>query len=78
MPNTVDGYGTTPNTIEQTSAKVVMVCRFLGLVATLFSDEQNLCLPNQVVHDPDTWTEPHLLQLKREYEILVDKYGYSV
>ena len=39
---------------------------------------ENLCLPNQVVHDPDTWTTPHLLQLKREYEVLVDKYGCSV
>ncbi len=41
-------------------------------------DEQNLWLPNQVAHDPDTWTDPHLLQLKREYDILVDEYGYSV
>ncbi len=28
--------------------------------------------------DLDTWTDPHLLPLKREYEILVDKYGCSV
>ena len=31
-----------------------------------------------MVHDPDTWTTPHLLQLKSEYEILVDKYGCVV
>ena len=56
MPNTVGGYGTTPNTIEQTSAKVAMASRFLGLVGSLSPDEQNRWLPNQVVHDPDTWT----------------------
>ncbi len=31
-----------------------------------------------MVHDPDTWTTPHLLQLKREYVTLVDKYGCVV
>ena len=31
-----------------------------------------------MLHDPDTWTTPHLLQLKREYDILLDKYGYVV
>ena len=78
MPHAVGGYGMTPNTIAQTSAKVAMASRFLGIVGSLSPDEQNLWLPNQVVHDPDTWTAPHLLQLKRQYEILVDKYGCSV
>ena len=58
------GYDMTPNTIAQTSAKVAMASRFLGLVGSLPPDEQNLYLPNQVVHDPDTWTGPHLLHLK--------------
>ena len=31
-----------------------------------------------MVHDSDTWTTPHLLQLKREYENLVDKFGCVV
>ena len=75
MPHTDGGFGLRPNTITQTSAKVVMTSRFLGLVGSLSPGKQNLCLPNQTVHDPDMWTTPHLLQLKREYEILVDKYG---
>ena len=78
MPYADGGFGLTPNTIAQTSAKVAMASRFLGLVGTLSLDEQNLWFPNQMVHDPDTWTAPHLLQLKREYEILVDKYGCVV
>ncbi len=41
-------------------------------------DEQKLWLPNQLVHDPDTWTTPHLFHLKREYVTLVDKYGCVV
>ena len=53
------GYDMTPNTITQTSVKVAMTSRFLGLVGSLPPDEQNeqnLWIPNQVVHDPDTWT----------------------
>ena len=78
MPHSDGVFGLTPNTIAQTSAKVAMDSRFLGLVGSLPLDEQNLWLPNQTVHDPDTWTTPHLLQLKIEYEILVDKYGCVV
>jgi hypothetical protein len=55
-----------------------MVSRFLGLVVSLPPDEQNLWLPNQVVHDPDTWTTRHLFQLKREYDILVNEHGCFV
>ncbi len=53
MFHAVGGYGMTPNTIEQTSAKVVMTSRFLCLVGSLSPDEQNLWLAN-----PDTWTTP--------------------
>ena len=77
MPHSDGVFGLTPYAIAQTSAKVAMDSRFLGLVGSLPLDEQNLWLPNQMVHDPDTWTVPHLLQLKREYEIL-DKFGYVV
>ena len=75
MPHTDGGFGLTLNVIAQTSAKVAMVSWFLGLVGSLPLDEQRLCLPNQLVDDPDTWTAPHLLHLKREYVTLVDKYG---
>ena len=78
MPHADGGFGLTPNTITQTSDKVAMDSCFLGLVGSLSPDEQNLLLPNQEVHDPHTWTTPHLLQLKREHEILVDKYGCVV
>jgi hypothetical protein len=39
----------TPNVITQTSAKVAMASRFLGLVGSLSLDEQRLWFPNQVV-----------------------------
>ena len=78
MPNADGDFGLTPNTIAQTSAKVAMASRFLGLVGSLLLDEQKLWLPNQLVHDPDTWTTPHLFHLKREYVTLVDKYGCVV
>jgi hypothetical protein len=55
-----------------------MVSSFLGLVGSLSLEEQKLWIPNQVVHDPDTWTAPHLLHLKREYEVLVNKHGCLV
>ena len=74
MPHGDGGFGLTPNVIAQTSSKLGMVSRFLGLVGSLPLDEQKLWIPNQLVHDPDTWTTPHLLQLKREYVSLVDKY----
>ena len=77
MPHTDGGFGLTPNTIAQSSGKVDMDSRFLGLVDSLSPEEQNLWLPNQVAHDPDTWTTSHL-QLKRKYDILVDKYGCVV
>jgi hypothetical protein len=51
---------------------------FQGLVGSLSLQEQQLWLPNQQVHDPDSWTTPHLLKLKMEYEVLVNKDGWRV
>jgi hypothetical protein len=45
-----------------------MATRFLGFVSSLSSSEQQLWFPNQNVQDPDTWTFPHLIQLKQEYK----------
>jgi len=55
-----------------------MGTRFLGLVGSLPLEEQQLWLPNQLAHDPDSWTVPHLLHLKMEYEVLVNNYGCKV
>jgi hypothetical protein len=55
-----------------------MTSRFLVLVGSLSLKEQKLWFPNQVVHDPDTWTSPNLLHLKREYDVLVNKHGCIV
>ena len=49
------GFGLTPNTIPETSVKVVMTSRFLGLVGSLSPDEQNLWLPHQVVDDGNVY-----------------------
>jgi hypothetical protein len=68
----------TPNVITLTSAKVAMTSRFLGLVGSLPLEEQQLWLPNQQAHDPDSWTVPHWLQLKMEYEVLINKYECKV
>jgi hypothetical protein len=35
-------------------------------------EEQKLWLPNQLAHDPDSWTTPHFLNLKTGYDILVN------
>ncbi len=77
-PHALGGFGLTPNVIAQTSAKVAMASRFLGLVGSLPLEEQQLWLPNQQAHDPDSWTARHLLQLKMEYEVLINKYGCKV
>jgi hypothetical protein len=65
-PHSLGGLGLTPNVITQTSAKIDMASRFLGLVGSLPLDEQKLWLPNQQAHDPDSWTTPHSLHLKME------------
>ena len=77
-PHTLGDFGLTPNVIAQTSVKVDMTSRFLGLVGSLTLEEQQLWSPNQQAHDPDSWTAPHLLQLKMEYEVLINKYGSKV
>ena len=77
-PHALGGYGMTPNVIAQTSAKVAMESRFLGLVGSLTPEEQNLWFPNQMAHDPDTCTAPHLLQRKREYDNLLNNHGCLV
>jgi hypothetical protein len=51
---------------------------FLGLVGSLPLEEQQLWLPNQQTHDPDSWTVPYLFQLKMEYEVLINEYGCKV
>ncbi len=58
------GFGLTPNVLVQISAKVTMTSRFLQLVGTFPLEEQKLWLPNQLPHDPDSWTTPHFLNLK--------------
>jgi hypothetical protein len=68
----------TPNVIAQSSAKVAMATRFLALVGSLSLEEPKLWLPNQLVHDPESWNVPHLLLLKREYEVLVKDHGCQV
>ncbi len=77
-PHALGGFGLTPNVLVQTSAKVAMATRFLGLVGSLPLEEQKLWLPNQPTHDPDSWTVPHLLSLNMDYDVLVNKYGCKV
>jgi hypothetical protein len=55
-PHSLGGFGLTPNVIVQTSTKVAMTSRFLGLVGSLSLEEQFFCLPNQLPHDPHSWT----------------------
>ena len=77
-PDALGGFGLTPTVIAQTSAKVAMASRFLGLVGSLSLQEQFFWLPNQLAHDPDSWTATHLLHLKREYEVLINNHGCKV
>ena len=76
--DTQGGFGITPNVLAQTSVKVAKTSRFLTLVGSLSLEEQKLLFPNQVVHDTDTFTNTHLLHLKSEYDVLVNKHGYIV
>jgi hypothetical protein len=72
------GYGITPNVITQISTKVTMATRFLDCVGSLSSVEQQLWFPNQNVQDPDTWTLPHLIQLKQECIKLVKDFNSDI
>jgi hypothetical protein len=78
IPHSMGGYGMTPNVIAQISAKVAMGARFLGFLGSLSSSEQQLWFPNQNVQDPDTWTSPHLIQLKQEYKKLVEDFNCDI
>ena len=64
----------TTNVLTQISSKVTMVSRFLVIVVFLAPSDQTIWLPHQNVQDPSTWTLPHLLQLKQEYNNLQIKY----
>ncbi len=77
-PHTLGVFGLTPNVLEQISAKVAMASRFLQLVGTLPLEEQKLWLPNQLAHNPDSWTTPHFLNFKTGYDILVNQYDCKV
>jgi hypothetical protein len=77
-PHDLGGFGLTPNVLGQISAKVVMVVRFLKLVGFLPSEEQQLCLPNQTAQDPDSWHDPHLVNLKKGYDILLNNHNCKV
>jgi hypothetical protein len=78
MPHALGGFGLTPNVLAQISAKVAVTSRFLKLVGSLPLEEQKLWLPNQLAHDPDSWTTPHFLNLKTGYDILVNKHNCKV
>ena len=64
MPHTDGGFGFTPNVIVQTSAKVTMVSRFLGLVGSLPLDENTFLTRNTFGFQINWWTiqirGPHL------------------
>ena len=55
-----------------------MGARFLGLVGSLPIDEQQLWLPHQLAHDPNSWIATHLLQLKSEYGVLLNEHDCKV
>jgi hypothetical protein len=50
-----------------------MASRFVGLVGSLPPEEQQIWFPNQLANDPQTWVAPHLIQLKSEYGVLLNK-----
>ena len=52
-----------------------MASRFVGLVGSLPPEEQQIWFPNQLANDPQTWVAPHLLQLKSEYAVLLNKHN---
>jgi hypothetical protein len=52
-----------------------MASRFVGLVGSLPPEEQQIWLPNQLAHEAQTWVDPHLLQLKSEYAVFLNKHN---
>jgi hypothetical protein len=75
MPHAMGGFGLTPNVLAQSTAKVAMGARFLGLLGSWPLDEQKIWLPNQSAQDPQTWLAPNLLHLKQVYELLLNKFN---
>ena len=75
MPHVMGGFGLTPNVLPQYTVKVALASRFVGLVGSLPPEEQQIWLPNQLAHDPQTWVAPHLIQLKSEYAVLLNKHN---
>jgi hypothetical protein len=55
-----------------------VVSRFLKLVGSLPPEEQQLWIPNQTTHDPDSWHVPHFLNLKTGYDILLNNHNCNV
>ncbi len=51
---------------------------FFYSVANKQTEEQKLWLPNQLAHDSDSWHAPHLLNLKKGYDGLINKHDYKV
>ncbi len=75
IPHVRGGFGLTPNTLPQSTAKVAMASRFVGLVGSLPPEEQQIWFPNQLVNDPQTWIDLNLIQLKSEYVVLLNKHN---
>jgi hypothetical protein len=75
MPDARGGFGLTPNTLPQHTSKIAMASRFVGLVGSLPPEEQQIWFPNELENDPQTWVAPHLLQLKSEYAVLLNKHN---
>ena len=75
MPHARGGFGLTPNILPQCTGKVAMASRFVGLVGSLPPEEQQIWFPNELENDPQTWVAPHLLQLKSEYAVLLNKHN---
>jgi hypothetical protein len=55
-----------------------MTSRFLKLVGSLPPEEQQLWLPNQTDHDPDSFHAPYFLNLKTGYDILLNNHNWKV
>jgi hypothetical protein len=75
MPHARGGFGLTPNTLPQSTVKVAMASRFVGLVGSLPPEKQQIWFPNQLANDPQTWVAPDLIQLKSEYAVLLNKHN---
>jgi hypothetical protein len=71
-PHSLGGFGLTPNVLAQISAKIAMAARFLKLVGSLPSEEQQLWLPNQTAQDPASW------HVKKCYDILLNNHNCKV